>query len=142
MHTAQANLAAVEAQRDAARAELDAWQAEQRTIEDVSTRLRASEPALTLAERTLDDYCARLTDGAHAALDVGVFFGGLVARTAEWGVITSAPALVEAVVKLQQLLDTNMRLTGVFITSPAALDDELKRLADSNIPPDWLSSLM
>ena len=142
MRTAQANLAAVEAQRDAARAELDAWQAEQRAIEDISTRLRASGPALALAERTLDDHCVRFADGAHTALDVGVFFGGLVARTAERGVITSAPALAEAVVKLQQLLDTNMRLTGVFITSPSVLNDELKRLADSNVPPDWLSSLM
>lgn len=142
MLTAQENLAVVQVQRDAARAELDAWHAEQRTIEDVSTRLYALGPALALAERALDEHRTRLTDGANAALDVGAFFGGLVVRTAEWGLITSAPALAEAVVKLQQSLETNTRLTGVFTTSPALLSDELGRLADSNVPPDSLSALM
>ena len=51
------------------------------------------------------------------------------------GVITSAPTLAEAVAKLQQLLETNMRLTGVFITSPALLNDELKLLGDANVLP-------
>ncbi|KAF8267009.1 hypothetical protein EI94DRAFT_1802248 [Lactarius quietus] len=142
MHAAQENLTALEAQRDAARAELDAWNAEQRKIEDVFTQLRALNPALSLAERTVDEHRTRLTDGANGALDVEKFFGGLVARTAEWSTITSASALAEAVVKLQQLLETNTRLTGVFLMSPAVLDDELKRLSDSNVPPDLLSTLM
>ena len=141
MHTAQQNLAASQAQQDVARAELDAWHAEQRAIEDISTRLHALGPALALAECALDEYRARLTDGANAALDVGMFFGGLVVRTSELGVITSAPALADAVVKLQRLLETNMQLTGVFITSPALLNDELKRLAGSNVPPDSLFAL-
>jgi multidrug resistance efflux pump len=145
MRTAQASLAAVEAQRNAARAELDAWRAEQRAIEDLSTRLQALGPAFTLAERTMDEYRARLTNGANAALDIGVFFGGLVTRTAEWGAITSATALAEAVVKLQRELETDTRLiTGVFVDSdesPDVLNDELKRLADSNVPPDGLSLL-
>ena len=140
MHTAQQNLAATQAQLDIAHAELDAWHAEQRAIEDVSTRLHALGPALAQAESVLDKHRARLADGANAALDVGMFFGGLVVRSAEWGrVITSAPALADVVVKLQQLLETNTQLTGVFMTSPALLDDELKRLADSNVPPDSLS---
>ena len=144
MRTAQASLAAVEAQRNAARAELDAWRAEQRAIDDLSTRLQALGPAFTLAERTMDEYRARLTNGANAALDVGVFFGGLVARTVEWGAITSATALAEAVIKLQRELETDTRLTGVFIDSDESsdvLNDELKRLADSNVPPDGLSLL-
>jgi chromosome segregation ATPase len=139
---AQENLAAVEAQRDAARAQLDAWHAEQRAIEDLSTRLQALGPPLSLAERTLGEHRTKFTDGANSVLDVGVFFGGLVARTAEWGVITSAPVLAETVVELQQLLETNTRLTGVFITSPTLLNDELKLLADSNVQPDSLSALM
>ncbi|KAN0136156.1 hypothetical protein V8E53_006016 [Lactarius tabidus] len=142
MRTAQENLATVQAQQDVARAELDAWRAEQPALEDVSARLQELGPALSLAGRTLDEHHARLTDGAKTAHDVGVFFGGLVARTAEWGIITSAPALAEAVVKLQQLLETNTRLTGVFITSPALLNDALRHVADSNVPPDWLSALM
>jgi len=144
LRTAQASLAAAEAQRNAARAELDAWREEQRAIEDLSTRLQALGPALALAERTMDEHRARLTNGANAALDVGVFFGGLVARTAEWGAITTAPALAEAVVKLQRELETSTRLTGVFsssIESPDVLNDELKRLANSNVPPDGLSLL-
>lgn len=142
MRTAQANRGAAEGRRDGSRAELDARHAEQRAIEDVSARLDALGPALVLAERALDEHRARLTDGANAAFDVGVFFGGLVARTAAWDVIASAPALAAAVVKLQRLLDANTRLTGVFITSPAVLNDELMRLADSNVPPDELSALM
>ncbi|KAI9442861.1 hypothetical protein BJY52DRAFT_1194651 [Lactarius psammicola] len=58
-------------------------------------------PALALAERALDEHRARLTDWANATFDVGVFFGGLVARTAAWDVIMSAPALTAAVVKFQ-----------------------------------------
>ncbi|KAF8266757.1 hypothetical protein EI94DRAFT_1732336, partial [Lactarius quietus] len=141
LRVAQESVTAKEALRDAARAELDAWNAEQRSIENVSTRLRASSPAISLAKRTVEEYRARLTDGANAALDVGKFFGGLVSRTAEWDTITSASALAEAVIKIQQLLETNTRLTGVFVTSPAALDDELKRVADSDVPPDLLSAL-
>ncbi|KAN0136154.1 hypothetical protein V8E53_006014, partial [Lactarius tabidus] len=142
MRTAQANRGAAEARVGGSRAELDARHAEQRAIEDVSARLEALGPALSLAERALDEHRARLTDGANAAFDVGVFFGGLVARTAPWDVITSAPALAAAVVKLQRLLDANTRLTGVFITSPTVLNDELLRLADSNVPPDEFSALM
>ncbi|KAH9037561.1 hypothetical protein EDB84DRAFT_1437400 [Lactarius hengduanensis] len=142
MRTAQANRGAAEGRRDGSRADLDARHAEQRAIEDVSARLEALGPALALAERALDEHRARLTDGANAALDVGVFFGGLVARTAAWDVIMSAPALAAAVVKLQRLLDANTHLTGVFITSPTVLNDELMRLADSNVPPDELSALM
>ncbi|KAF8267011.1 hypothetical protein EI94DRAFT_1802250 [Lactarius quietus] len=141
MRTAQENLVGVNAQRDAARAELDAWNSAQRSIEDVSTRLRALDPALSLAERTLDEHRARLTDGTNAALEVEKFFGGLDSRTAEWDTITSASMLAEAVVELQQLLETNTRLTGVFITSPTVLDDELKRMAHSNVLPDC-SALM
>jgi hypothetical protein len=140
MRTAQEHLAAVEAQRDAARAQLDAWHAEQRAIEDLSTRLQALGPPLSLAERTLGGHRTKLTDGAKNAHDVGEFFGGLVACTTEWGVITSAPALAETVVELQQLLETNTQLTGVFIVSPPTLlNDELKLLANSNVPPDSLS---
>ena len=142
MRVAQANRSAAEVRVGGSRAELDARHAEQRAIEDVSARLEALGPALSLAERALDEHRARLTDGANAALDVGVFFGGLVARTAPWDVITSAPALAAAVVKLQRLLDANTRLTGVFITSPTVLNDELMRLADSNVPPDEFSALM
>ncbi len=142
MRTAQANQRAAEAQQDGARRELDERYAELRAIEDVSVRLEALGPALVLAERALDEHRAQLTDGLNAAFDVAVFFGGLVASTAPWDVITSAPALAAAVVKLQRLLDANTRLTGVFITSPAVLNDELMRLADSNVPPDELSALM
>ncbi|KAI9434775.1 hypothetical protein H4582DRAFT_743152 [Lactarius indigo] len=113
MRTAQANRGAAEARRNASREELDARHEEQRAIEDVSARLEALGPTLALAERALDEHRARLTDGANAALDVGVFFGGLVARTAAWDVITSAPALAAAVVKLQRLLDANTHLTGI-----------------------------
>ena len=142
MRTAQANRGVAEERVGGSRAELDARHAKQRAIEDVSARLEALGPGLALAERALDEHRARLTDGANAAFDVGVFFGGLVARTVAWDVITSAPALAAAVVKLQRLLDANTRLTGVFITSPNVLNDELMRLADSNVPPDELSALM
>jgi hypothetical protein len=140
MRTAQASRGEAETRVGGSRAELDARHAEQRAIEDVSARLEALGPALALTERALEEHRARLTDGANAAFDVGVFFGGLVARTVVWDVITSAPALAAAVVKLQRLLDTNTRLTGVFITSPSVLNDELMRLADSNVPPDELES--
>jgi hypothetical protein len=142
MNTAQANQRAAEAQRDNASAELNARRVEQSALKNVSTQLQVLGSALALAASVLDEHRARLTDGANAAFDVGVFFGGLVARTAAWSVITSALALAGAVKNLQNFLDANTSLTGVFVTSPVLLNDELKRLADSNIPPDELSALM
>ena len=138
MYTAQTNRSAAVEQQDSARVELEAWRAEQRTIEDVSTQLEALGSTLALTASALDEHRTRLADVVSTAFDVSVLFGGLVARTAPWDVITSAPALVAAVMKLQQELNTNARLTGVFITSPTMLNDELKRLADSNVPPDEL----
>ena len=129
MYTAQTNRSAAVEQQDSARVELEAWRAEQRTIEDVSTQLEALGSTLALTASALDEHRTRLADVVNTAFDVSVFFGGLVARTAPWDVITSAPALVAAVMKLQQELNTNARLTGVFITSPTMLNDELKCLA-------------
>ncbi|KAF8266760.1 hypothetical protein EI94DRAFT_1786775 [Lactarius quietus] len=142
MHTAQANQRAAEGQRDSASAELNARRAEQGALKNVSTQLQALGSALALAASALDEHRARLTDGTNAAFAVSVFFGGLVARTAAWDVIASAPALAGAVKNLQKFLDANTGLTGAFVTSPALLNDELKRLADSNIPLDEPSALM
>jgi hypothetical protein len=88
---------------------------------------------LPIWNRSLFGHPAGQTPVTH---NVREFFGRLLARTAEWGVITSAPALAEAVMKLQQLLEANTRLTGVSIASSALLNNELKLLADSNVPPD------
>ncbi|KAF8267013.1 hypothetical protein EI94DRAFT_1802252 [Lactarius quietus] len=142
MHTAQANQRAAEAQRDSASAELNARRAEQGALKNVSTQLQALGSALALAASALDEHRSRLTDGTNAAFAVSVFFGGLVARTAAWDAIASTPALAGAVKNLQKFLDANTGLTGVFVTSPALLNDGLKRLADSDIPLNEPSTLM
>ena len=68
----------------------------------------------------------------NTAFDVSVFLGGLAAQTAPWDAIQTAAGFVTAITKLQGLVDANARLTDIFTTDTALLDDSLRLVASAD----------
>ena len=69
------------------------------------------------------------------AFDVTVFMGSLTATTAPLESVRTAADFARGVQALQALIQTNVKLAGEFITNPNVVDNAIREIIASDIPP-------
>ncbi|CCM02015.1 uncharacterized protein FIBRA_04091 [Fibroporia radiculosa] len=94
-------------------------------------------------ERTqFDTLHGKMHDFVNLCLDVAVFFGSLTAQSSPMQFVHTAKGLADMVLKVQGIVESNVKLAGPFLTAPDGLDATLKQIAQSTVPPGPIDELM
>ncbi|ETW76326.1 hypothetical protein HETIRDRAFT_328259 [Heterobasidion irregulare TC 32-1] len=90
-------------------------------------------PQLDDARQSLNRHREHMLELVTTTFDVSVFLGGLAAQTAPWDAIQTASGHMEAITKLQSVVNANPRLIDICTMDAARLNDSLRSIASADL---------
>ena len=90
-------------------------------------------PQLNDARESLNRHREHMLELVTTTFDVSVFLGGLAAQTAPWDAIQTASGHMEAITKLQSVVNANPRLIDICTMYAARLNDSLRSIASADL---------
>ena len=115
---------------------LDASNRDLQTFKDLQGKLNGLTGPLQSLRSTLDSQRLKIIDIVKTAFDIVVFIGSLTSTSAPLESIRTAADLAQGIQKLQELIQTNAKLSGPFVSNPSIMDDGLKTIiAAADVPP-------
>ena len=119
-----------------AQATLAASNRDLQAFKDLQNKLNGFTGPLQGLRSALDGHRLKIADIVKTAFDICVFIGSMNATAAPLESIRSAADLAKGIQKLQDLIQTNAKLSGPFITNQNIMDSGLKAIvAAADVPP-------